>query len=203
VAYIDVQAKQIRCKVVYWGPWQSGKSANLEHIWNKVRSPGQQAITVPAPPGSSVAYYDCVPLLLGEIRGFRVAIELYTVPGHPRFSEARFTLLERVDGLVFIADSQRERLADNAAALDELRASLARRSVALEKLPRALQCNKRDLPNAAPVPEVVAALADMAPSVDGAKPKTFEAVATQGTGVFDTLKEVSRLILTELKKGGA
>jgi signal recognition particle receptor subunit beta len=140
-------------------------------------------------------FFDFLPLSLGEIRGFRTRFHLYTVPGQVFYDASRKLILKGVDGVVFVADSQIERMEANIESLDNLRTNLQEQGYDLDKIPYVVQFNKRDLPNAAP-------LAEMQEICNPTKVPSFEAVATSGAGVFDTLKAVAKLVLTELKRGG-
>jgi signal recognition particle receptor subunit beta len=139
-------------------------------------------------------FFDFLPLSLGEIRGFKTRFHLYTVPGQVFYDASRKLILKGVDGVVFVADSQVERTEANVESVENLRTNLAEQGYDLEKIPYVIQYNKRDLPNAAPLDELRGLL----------NPRgvpDFEAVAPKGEGVYDTLKAIARLILTELKKG--
>ena len=139
-------------------------------------------------------FFDFLPLSLGEIRGFRTRFHLYTVPGQVFYDASRKLILKGVDGVVFVGDSQMERMEANIESLDNLRTNLAEQGYDLDKLPYVVQYNKRDLPNATPVAELEEVL-------NPTNVPQFEAVATKGNGVFDTLKAVAKLVLTELRKG--
>jgi signal recognition particle receptor subunit beta len=139
-------------------------------------------------------FFDFLPLSLGEIRGFKTRFHLYTVPGQVFYDASRKLILKGVDGVVFVADSQVERMEANIESLENLRTNLSEQGYNLDKLPYVVQYNKRDLPNSAPVEQ----LRDL---LNPTKVPDFEASATVGTGVFDTLKAVAKSVLTELKKG--
>ena len=136
-----------------------------------------------------------MPLSLGEIRGFKTRFHLYTVPGQVFYDASRKLILKGVDGVIFVADSQFERLEANQESLDNLRTNLAEQGYDIDRIPYVVQYNKRDLPNAVDVEELRGLLNP------GGLPD-FEAVARDGTGVFETLKSVSKLVLTELRRGG-
>ncbi len=140
-------------------------------------------------------FFDFLPLSLGEIRGFRTRFHLYTVPGQVFYDASRKLILKGVDGVVFVGDSQVERMEANIESLDNLRSNLAEQGYDLDKLPYVVQFNKRDLPNSAPMEELTEVL-------NPTNVPQFEAVATKGTGVFDTLKAVAKQVLTELRRGG-
>jgi hypothetical protein len=140
-------------------------------------------------------FFDFLPLALGEIRGFKTRFHLYTVPGQVFYDASRKLILKGVDGVVFVADSQIERMEANIESLENLRTNLEEQGYDLDKIPYIVQYNKRDLPNAAP-------MAELSEVLNPTNVQAFEAVATKGTGVFDTLKAVAKLVLTELKRGG-
>ena len=140
-------------------------------------------------------FFDFLPLSLGEIRGFKTRFHLYTVPGQVFYDASRKLILKGVDRVVFVADSQVERMEANMESFENLRTNLSEQGYDLNRIPNVVQYNKRDLPNAVAIEELRASL----------NPRTvpeFQAVAPTGVGVFDTLKAVAKLVLTELKKGG-
>ena len=140
-------------------------------------------------------FFDFLPLSLGEIRGFKTRFHLYTVPGQVFYDASRKLILKGVDGVIFVADSQIERLEANQESMENLRTNLAEQGYSLEKIPFVIQYNKRDLPNTVPVEELRELLNPM-------RVPDYEANARAGNGVFDTLKAVSKLVLTELRRGG-
>jgi hypothetical protein len=139
-------------------------------------------------------FFDFLPLSLGDIRGFRTRFHLYTVPGQVFYDASRKLILKGVDGVVFVADSQVERAEANIESFENLRTNLAEQGYDLNKIPYIVQYNKRDLPNTLSVPELRSQL-----NIEGKL--DFEAVASQGAGVFETLKSIAKLVLIELKKG--
>jgi signal recognition particle receptor subunit beta len=140
-------------------------------------------------------FFDFLPLSLGEIRGFKTRFHLYTVPGQVFYDASRKLILKGVDGVVFVADSQIERMEANMESVENLRVNLAEQGYALERMPYVVQYNKRDLPNIATVEELHRL-------INPRNVPEYQAVAPTGVGVFDTLKAVAKLVLTELKKGG-
>lgn len=200
MAFIDYATQQIRTKVVWYGPSGSGKTASLTHVFERTRGPDATTIVRKDPANPGAASYDVLPLQLGEIRGFKTHFELFTVPGAREHAGARFKLLESVDGLVFTADARPARRDENLLLLGELRAHLAHHRFALEKMPFVVQCTFTDAPGALP-PNIVAAPL-LAGFPDPAAVPVFATVPPQGTGVFDAVKGIAKLVLTELKKGG-
>ena len=193
---INYKERIIRAKVVYWGPAGSGKTSNLNYIWQR---------TNPNAPDQALfgkeGHYEYLPLSLGEIRGFKTVFDLFTVPGGASLREARRKLLERTDGIVFVADSRRGHAAHNAQAFSELSEGLASWGFALSKLSLVVQCNRSDAPDALTPANVAAPLLGVHPHP--ANVPVFVGHAASGVGVFETLKAVSKLVLTELRRSGA
>jgi signal recognition particle receptor subunit beta len=194
VSFINYSSREINCKIVYYGPGLCGKTTNLQYIYNKTNPEAKGKMISLATETERTLFFDFLPLSLGEIRGFRTRFHLYTVPGQVFYDASRKLILKGVDGVVFVGDSQMERMEANIESLDNLRTNLAEQGYDLDKLPYVVQYNKRDLPNATPMPELEEAL-------NPTKVPQFEAVATKGVGVFDTLKAVAKLVLTELRRG--
>jgi mutual gliding-motility protein MglA len=195
MSFINYSSREINCKIVYYGPGLCGKTTNLQYIYNKTNPEAKGKMISLATETERTLFFDFLPLSLGEIRGFRTRFHLYTVPGQVFYDASRKLILKGVDGVVFCGDSQVERMEANIESLDNLRTNLQEQGYDLDKLPYVVQYNKRDLPNAAP-------LAELEEMLNPTKVQSFEAVATKGVGVFDTLKSVAKLVLTELKKGG-
>jgi len=194
VSFINYSSREINCKIVYYGPGLCGKTTNLQYIYNKTNPEAKGKMISLATETERTLFFDFLPLSLGEIRGFRTRFHLYTVPGQVFYDASRKLILKGVDGVVFVGDSQMERMEANIESLDNLRTNLAEQGYDLDKLPYVVQYNKRDLPNATPLPELQEVL-------NPTKVPEYEAVATKGNGVFDTLKAVAKLVLTELRKG--
>ncbi len=195
MSFINYSSREINCKIVYYGPGLCGKTTNLQYIYNKTNPEAKGKMISLATETERTLFFDFLPLSLGEIRGFRTRFHLYTVPGQVFYDASRKLILKGVDGVVFCGDSQVERMEANIESLDNLRTNLAEQGYDLDKLPYVVQYNKRDLPNAAP-------LSELEEMLNPTKVQSFEAVAPKGVGVFDTLKSVAKLVLTELKKGG-
>ena len=196
MSMINYASREINCKIVYYGPGLGGKTTNLEIVYGKVQPDTRGKLISLATETERTLFFDFLPLALGEIRGFKTRFHLYTVPGQVFYDASRKLILKGVDGVVFCADSQIERTEANLESVENLRTNLAEQGYSLEKLPFVIQYNKRDLPNVAGSEELRQMLNKM--NVPG-----FEAVARTGVGVFDTLKAVAKLVLTELKKGGS
>lgn len=194
MSFINFAAREINCKIVYYGPGLGGKTTNLQYIFDKTAEKQKGKMISLATETDRTLFFDFLPLDLGTVRGFKTRFHLYTVPGQVFYDASRKLILRGVDGVVFVADSQEERMDANVEALDNLVDNLKEHGYEYGKIPFVLQLNKRDLPNALPVDQLKRDL------VRGHEP-VFEAVAFQGTGVFETLKEVARQVLVELKKG--
>ncbi|HWN68639.1 MAG TPA: GTPase domain-containing protein [Haliangium sp.] len=195
MSFINYSSREINCKIVYYGPGLCGKTTNLQYIYNKTNPEAKGKMISLATETERTLFFDFLPLSLGEIRGFKTRFHLYTVPGQVFYDASRKLILKGVDGVVFVADSQIERMEANIESLDNLRTNLAEQGYDLDKIPYVMQFNKRDLPNASP-------LAELQEALNPTDVQSFEAVATKGNGVFDTLKAVAKLVLTELKRGG-
>ncbi len=194
MSFINFAAREINCKIVYSGAGLGGKTTNLQHIYDKTTEKQKGKMISLATETDRTLFFDFLPLDLGTVRGFKTRFHLYTVPGQVFYDASRKLILRGVDGVVFVADSQEERMDANVEALDNLVDNLKEHGYDIEKMPYVLQLNKRDLPNALPVDVLKKELVRRNEAV-------FEAVAYQGPGVFETLKEVARQVLVELKKG--
>ena len=194
MSFINYSSREINCKIVYYGPGLCGKTTNLQYIYNKTNPEAKGKMISLATETERTLFFDFLPLSLGEIRSFRTRFHLYTVPGQVFYDASRKLILKGVDGVCFVGDSQMERMEANIESLDNLRTNLAEQGYDLDKLPYVVQYNKRDLPNATPLGELEEVL-------NPTKVPQFEAIATKGNGVFDTLKAVAKLVLTELRKG--
>ncbi len=195
MSFINYSAREINCKLVYYGPGLCGKTTNLQFIYNKTRPESKGKMISLATETERTLFFDFLPLSLGEIRGFKTRFHLYTVPGQVFYDASRKLILKGVDGVCFVADSQLERMEANIESLDNLRFNLEEQGYDLDKIPYVIQYNKRDLPSAVPVEELRRTL-----NTNGVP--DFEASAVTGEGVFDTLKALAKQVLTELRKGG-
>jgi mutual gliding-motility protein MglA len=195
MSFINLMAREINCKIVYYGPVLCGKTTNLQYIYERTNPDAKGKMISLATETDRTLFFDFLPLALGEIRGFKTRFYLYTVPGQVFYDASRKLILKGVDGVCFVADSQMERMEANIESLDNLRINLEEQGYDLDKLPYVVQYNKRDLPNAVPSEELSKAL-------NPTKVPEFDAVAPTGVGVFDTLKALAKQVLTELRKGG-
>jgi signal recognition particle receptor subunit beta len=194
MSFINYSSREINCKIVYYGPGLCGKTTNLQYVYNKTSPDAKGKMISLATETERTLFFDFLPLSLGEIRGFKTRFHLYTVPGQVFYDASRKLILKGVDGVVFVADSQIERMEANFESLENLRINLAEQGYDLDRIPYVVQYNKRDLPNAA-------SLDELRRELNPRNVPDFEATATTGVGVFDTLKMVAKLVLQELRKG--
>ncbi|HTM86655.1 MAG TPA: ADP-ribosylation factor-like protein [Terriglobales bacterium] len=195
MSFINFAAREINCKIVYYGPGLGGKTTNLQWIFERTGDQQKGKMISLATETERTLFFDFLPLDLGTVRGFKTRIHLYTVPGQVFYDASRKLILRGVDGVVFVADSQEERMDANVEALENLQENLKEHSYDFNRIPYVLQLNKRDLPNAVPVDTLKQELLKKNEPV-------IEAIAFQGQGVFETLKAVAKLVLIELKQGG-
>jgi signal recognition particle receptor subunit beta len=195
MSFINYSSREINCKIVYYGPGLCGKTTNLQYVYAKTNPDAKGKMISLATETERTLFFDFLPLSLGEIRGFKTRFHLYTVPGQVFYDASRKLILKGVDGVVFVADSQIERMEANLESNENLRVNLAEQGYDLNKIPYVVQYNKRDLPNVATVDELKRL-------INPRGVPEFQAVAPTGVGVFDTLKAVAKLVLRELQKGG-
>ncbi|HET9512786.1 MAG TPA: GTPase domain-containing protein [Gemmatimonadales bacterium] len=223
MSLINYASREINCKLVYYGPGLGGKTTNLEYVYEKVAPTAKGKLISLATETERTLFFDFLPVDLGTIRGFKTRFHLYTVPGQVYYNASRKLILKGVDGVVFVADSQLERMEANLESMQNLYDNMAQHGYDLTKMPFVLQYNKRDLPNAASVQELQEALNPGWPVEDPARQKPvpdpdrpgeplvrqvdgtwvervpyFEGVAVQGVGVFDTLRAISKKVLKAL-----
>ena len=224
MSMINYASREINCKIVYYGPGLGGKTTNLEHVYGRVKPETRGKLISLATENERTLFFDFLPVDLGTVRGFRTRFHLYTVPGQVYYNASRKLILKNVDGIVFVGDSQAERLEANQESMQNLYDNLHEYGYDLTRMPFVIQYNKRDLPNALPVPELQVALNPGWTVTDPARHQVvpdpyhagenlvdqdatgewierasyFEAVAIRGDGVFDTLKAVSKLVLKAL-----
>ncbi|MEK6815582.1 MAG: ADP-ribosylation factor-like protein [Nitrospirota bacterium] len=194
MSFINYSSREINCKIVYYGPGLGGKTTNLQYIYKKTNPESKGKLISLATETERTLFFDFLPLNLGDIRGFKTRFHLYTVPGQVFYDASRKLILKGVDGVVFVADSQVERMEANIESVENLRINLNEQGYNLDKIPYTIQYNKRDLPNIVPVDELNRALNQRGVP-------WYEGVAIEGIGVFDTLKNIAKQVLFELKKG--
>jgi signal recognition particle receptor subunit beta len=194
VSLINYSSREINCKVVYYGPGLGGKTTNIQYIYDKLAPDTKGKLVSLATEMDRTLFFDFLPLELGEVKGFKTRFHLYTVPGQVYYNASRKLILRGVDGIVFVADSSESRFEANIESLYNLHDNLKEYSLSLEKIPFVMQWNKRDMPDALPVAELVEEL-------DPEGYDHFEAIAVKGVGVFDTLKCVAKQVLRQLQAG--
>jgi len=194
MSFVNYVTKEVNCKIVYYGPGLGGKTTNIQYVYQKTSGDSKGNIISLNTENERTLFFDFLPLDLGEIRGFKTRFHLYTVPGQVFYEASRKLILRGVDGIVFVADSQVERMESNIESLKSLEKNLLDQGYDLEKVPLVFQWNKRDLPN-------ITSVKDLSEALNKRKLPEFEAVAVKGTGVFDTLKMISKLVLMNLKGG--
>jgi mutual gliding-motility protein MglA len=191
MSMINYASREINCKIVYYGPGLCGKTTNLEYVYEKVAPNTRGKLISLATETERTLFFDFLPVDLGAIRGFKTRFHLYTVPGQVYYNASRKLILKGVDGVVFVGDSQVERLDANIESMHNLYENLGEYGLDLREIPFVIQYNKRDLPNTSSLTELEAQL-------NPGKVPYFEAVAVRGIGVFDTLKAVSKLVIKSL-----
>jgi small GTP-binding protein len=197
MTFINYASREINCKIVYYGPGLCGKTTNLQWIYDKTNPGAKGKLISLATETDRTLFFDFLPLELGTVRGFKTRFHLYTVPGQVFYDASRKLILKGVDGVIFVADSQVERMDANVESVENLLVNLKSQGYDLLNIPYVLQLNKRDLPNVASVDEMTRLLVRKNPPEP-----VIEAVAPKGNGVFETLKAVAKLVLSELTKAG-
>jgi signal recognition particle receptor subunit beta len=191
MSMINYASREINCKIVYYGPGLCGKTTNLEYVYEKVAPNTRGKLISLATETERTLFFDFLPVDLGAIRGFKTRFHLYTVPGQVYYNASRKLILKGVDGVVFVGDSQVERLDANIESMHNLYENLAEYGLDLREIPFVIQYNKRDLPN-------ISSLEELQRELNPNGVPYFEAVAVRGIGVFDTLKAVSKLVIKSL-----
>ncbi len=192
MSFLNYSTREINFKIVYYGPGLSGKTTNIKTIYEKVKTDNKGKLVSLATETERTLFFDFFPLDLGTIKGYKVKFHLYTVPGQIYYSSSRKLIMKGVDGIVFVADSQRERFEANIESIQDMMDNLKEYNIDFEGLPYVLQLNKRDLPNITPANEIIKALRKKNEPV-------VEAMALKGDGVVETLKSISKLIMIDVK----
>ena len=196
MTFINYAAREINCKIVYYGPGLCGKTTNIQFIYEKTNPAAKGKLISLATETDRTLFFDFMPLDLGTIQGFKTRFHLYTVPGQVFYDASRRLILKGVDGVIFVADSQESRFDANVESVSNLKENLKTHGYDIMTIPYILQLNKRDLPTAVGSQRLIEALRVKNEPV-------FEAVATTGVGVFDTLKSVAKMVLLNLKQRSA
>ncbi len=191
MSLINYSSKEITCKIVYYGCGRCGKTTNLQYIYSKIPQVKRSSMVSLATEKDRTLFFDFLPLDLGEIAGYKTRFQLYTVPGQVFYNSTRKLVLQGVDGIVFVADSQVELWQENIDSLMNLQENMRSLGLDPNRVPLVMQYNKRDLPN-------IVAAADLDRALNFRHAPCFEAKAVQGIGVFDTLKAISALVLQSI-----
>lgn len=194
MSFINHSAKEVNCKIVYVGPGLSGKTTNVQYVYENTASDLRGKFFSGTSENERTLFFDFLPLGVGDIRGYQTRFHLFTVPGQTFYEISQQFILKGVDGVVFVADSQPERMESNIESFETLSKNLERQGYDIQKIPLVFQYNKRDLPNAVPVRELESTFNPM-------QRPHFEAIASQGIGVMDTLQSISQWVIKELKGG--
>jgi signal recognition particle receptor subunit beta len=191
MSLINYASRELNCKIVYYGTGLGGKTTNLEYVYSKVNPDAKGKMISLATETERTLFFDFLPIDLGEVKGFKARFHLYTVPGQVYYNASRKLILKGVDGVIFVADSQKGRMEANIEAMHNLYENLESYGHDLAKIPFAVQYNKRDLPNAMSVE-------DLRSQLNPANVPDFEGVAVEGEGVFETLSAVSKMVVVAL-----
>jgi signal recognition particle receptor subunit beta len=190
---INFARKEVNCKIVFYGPGMSGKTTNLEKIFENAPEGHKGDLTSIATEGDRTLFFDFLPLDLGTVAGMNTKFQLYTVPGQVYYNSTRKLVLQGADGVIFVADSQRKKMDENIESLENLEENLEEYNLDINEIPMVLQWNKRDMPDIYTVEEINEKLNRWGCP-------NFPAVAITGEGVFPTLKALSALVLDNLNK---
>lgn len=194
MSFINYNAKEVHCKIVYWGPSLGGKTTNLQWVYHKTQSEDKSELFELPTDVERTLFFDFLPLEIGQVRDYKTRFHLYSVPGQVVYDASRKLIMKGLDGVVFVADSQAERMEENIQSLENLKTSLEQHGYDIKEIPLVFQYNKRDLPNALPVAELRKAL-------NKYNAPDFEGRASEGKGVLESLNSVSKSILNVLKGG--
>jgi len=196
MSFINYAAKEINCKIIYFGAGLCGKTTNVQYIYEHTQQERRGKLVNLSTENERTLFFDFLPLSVGEISGYKTRFHLYTIPGQTFYEVSRQFIMKGVDGVVFVVDSQAERMEANVESFESLAKALDQQGYDLHKLPVVLQYNKRDVPGAVSVAQLEATFNAM-------KRPAFEAVANRGDGVMETLQEISQWVIREIKGGKA
>ena len=193
MSFINDKQKEINCKVVYYGPQLCGKSTTLRAVYEQVKEEVKGDLISLSQDNDRTLFFDFVPLSLGKYKGYTIRLHLYTVPGEVGYAAARKLISKGVDGVVFMADSQLQKMEENLKSLSNLNEILKNEGLDPNQVPMVIAYNKRDLPNAVPIEELRGLL-------NRNNSEDFETVAVTGQGVFDVLRAIGTKVLFNLKR---
>lgn len=194
MSFINHNAKEIHCKIVYYGPSLGGKTTNLQWVYQKTADDQKSKLVALNTDIERTLFFDFLPLNIGDIRGYKTRFHLYTVPGQVVYDASRRLILKGLDGVIFVADSQPERMEENLESLHNLEKNLEMQGYNIREIPLVIQYNKRDLPHAL-------SLAQLRSQLNPYNAPEFEACASEGRGVMESLKTASKSIINVLKGG--
>lgn len=194
MSFVNYHTKEVNCKIVYYGPGLGGKTTNIQEVYKRTSGETRGKMVTLDTENERTLFFDFLPLDLGEIRGFKTRFHLYTVPGQVFYEASRKLILRGVDGIIFVADSQVERMEANIESLNGMVKNLTEQGYEIDRVPIVMQWNKRDLPN-------VSSQTDLQRQLNKWDVPSFDAAALNGEGVFETLKMMSKLVLMNLKGG--
>lgn len=194
MSFVNYHTKEVNCKIVYYGPGLGGKTTNIQHVYKRTAAGNKGNMVTLNTENERTLFFDFLPLDLAEIRGFKTRMHLYTVPGQVIYEASRKLILRGVDGIVFVADSQVDKMEANLESFEGLKANLHELGHNPEQLPIVMQWNKRDLPN-------IVSVQDLEKKLNTFDFPSFEACALEGSGVFETLKSISKHVLLNIKGG--
>jgi signal recognition particle receptor subunit beta len=198
VSLVNYATREITCKIVYYGPGRSGKTTNLHYIYQQVPEDRKGRMVSLATQTDRTLFFDFLPLDLGSISGFSTRFQLYTVPGQVYYHATRKLVLQGADGVVFVADSQSRQLDENVESMQDLHANLAEHGVDTRTMPLVIQYNKQDLPS-----DLILGMGELDESLNFRGVPSYAADALHGTGVFETLRGISELVLKRLSSNGS
>ena len=194
MSFVNYNSREINCKIVYYGPGLGGKTTNIQYIYRKTSTDSKNKMITLNTENERTLFFDFLPLDLGQIRGFKTRFHLYTVPGQTFYEASRKLILRGLDGIVFVADSQVEKMEDNLESYQGLIKNLSEQGHDINKIPVVMQWNKQDLPN-------VSSPEELNRRINARGVPDFSAIATKGDGVFETLKTISKMVLLNIRGG--
>lgn len=194
MSFINYATKEINCKIIYVGAGLSGKTTNIQYIYENTQQDQKGKLVTLSTENERTLFFDFLPLAVGDVRGYKTRFHLYTIPGQTFYEVSRQFILKGVDGIVFVADSQAERMETNIESYESLEKSLEKQGYDLNKLPLVLQYNKRDM-------QGIVTIRELESTFNPVHRPYFEAIASRGQGVMETLQTISQLVIRELKGG--
>lgn len=192
MSFINYATKEINCKIIYFGPGLSGKTTNVQYIYERTQNERKGKLVSLSTENERTLFFDFLPLAIGDVRGYQTRFHLYTIPGQTFYEVSREFILKGIDGIVFVADSQPERMEANIESFDSLKGALERQGYDLDRIPLVFQYNKRDSERSIPI-------ADLERALNPSRKPYFEAVANRGDGVMETLESICHWIIRDLK----